>query len=157
MDLLLWRVPDAEESPDDIRGKKNDLDRQLTERGIKQAEKMARLLQKNMPKKLNVLISNTTRAKQSAKILGLPYLVDRALAPDASLANIYKASGWPDHSGARLLISHQLPLGRLAALLLCGEDDAWHIKKGALWWISNRERRNESQTVLRAVIPPDIL
>ena len=42
-------------------------------------------------------------------------------------------------------------------LLLAGHEAEWTIKKGALWWLSNRVRRGETQTVLRAVIPAELL
>jgi phosphohistidine phosphatase len=45
----------------------------------------------------------------------------------------------------------------MASLLLAGHESDWSIKKGALWWLSNRVRRNETQTVLRAVIPVEML
>ncbi|HRM71144.1 MAG TPA: histidine phosphatase family protein, partial [Thauera phenylacetica] len=32
----------------------------------------------------------------------------------------------------------------------------WTIKKGALWWFTNRVREGETQTVLRAVIPSEL-
>ncbi|MBU3697785.1 MAG: histidine phosphatase family protein, partial [Dechloromonas sp.] len=48
-------------------------------------------------------------------------------------------------------------LGRLASLLLAGQEADWSIKKGALWWLSNRTRRGETQTVLRAVLPVELL
>ncbi|HAY08552.1 MAG TPA: histidine phosphatase family protein, partial [Thauera sp.] len=35
------------------------------------------------------------------------------------------------------------------------QEADWTIKKGALWWFTNRVREGESQTVLRAVIPSD--
>ena len=47
-------------------------------------------------------------------------------------------------------------LGQTAALLLSGDEAEWTIKKGALWWFSNRTRQGETQTVLRAVIGPDL-
>ena len=53
--------------------------------------------------------------------------------------------------------SHQPVLGRIAALLLSGQEAEWTIKKGALWWLSNRTRGDETQTVLRAVIPAELL
>jgi phosphohistidine phosphatase len=45
----------------------------------------------------------------------------------------------------------------MASLLLAGSESEWTIKKGALWWLSNRVRRGETQTVLRAVIPAELL
>jgi phosphohistidine phosphatase len=41
--------------------------------------------------------------------------------------------------------------------LLAGHESEWSIKKGALWWLSNRVRRDETQTVLRAMIPVELL
>jgi phosphohistidine phosphatase len=45
----------------------------------------------------------------------------------------------------------------LASLLLSGQESEWTIKKGAVWWLSNRSRRGETQTVLRAVMPVEML
>ena len=45
----------------------------------------------------------------------------------------------------------------VAALLLGGEEAAWSIKKGAVWWLSSRVRQDETQVVLRAVMAPDML
>ena len=44
----------------------------------------------------------------------------------------------------------------LCALLLAGSEADWTIKKGALWWFTNRVREGETQTVLRAVIPSEL-
>jgi phosphohistidine phosphatase len=43
----------------------------------------------------------------------------------------------------------------MASLLLAGQEADWTIKKGTIWWFTNRVRADETQTVLRAVIPPD--
>jgi len=56
-----------------------------------------------------------------------------------------------------LVIGHQPTLGRLAALLLGGEEADWSVKKGGVWWFSNRVRNDETQTVLRVVLNPDLL
>ena len=65
--------------------------------------------------------------------------------------------GWPPARGSVLLIGHQPGLGRLASLLLGGQEADWSIKKGSLWWLSRRVREGEPQTVLRTVIAPDFL
>ena len=44
-----------------------------------------------------------------------------------------------------------------ADVLLAGQEAEWTIKKGALWWLSNRTRGDETQTVLRAAIPAELL
>ena len=38
---------------------------------------------------------------------------------------------------------------------LAGQEAEWTIKKGAVWWFSNRVRVGEAQTVLRAVVPAE--
>jgi phosphohistidine phosphatase len=45
----------------------------------------------------------------------------------------------------------------VASFLLSGEWAYWAIKKGAVWWISNRNRDGASEIVLRVVIGPDFV
>ncbi len=56
-----------------------------------------------------------------------------------------------------IIVGHQPTLGRLAALLLSGEEADWSVKKGAVWWFSRRMREGEDQVVLRAMVTPDML
>jgi len=151
MDLLLWRHAEAEEDSD------NDLRRRLTARGEKQARAVATWFTKRQPKNLRILVSPAVRTQQTASALGLPFETHKQLAPDACVSGLIAASGWPTAGGAVMLIGHQPGLGRLAALLLAGEEADWTIKKGALWWFSNRVRLGETQTILRAVIAPELL
>ena len=37
-------------------------------------------------------------------------------------------------------------------MLLGGAEADWTIKKGAIWWFTNRVRAGETQTVLRTVL-----
>jgi phosphohistidine phosphatase len=154
MDLLLWRHAEAEEGIPDLK-------RKLTARGEKQAQQMADWLNKHAPKKLRIVASPALRCQQTAKALGLPYETDKRLGTDGNVSSLLAAVGWPDgsqqdnDSRAVLVVGHQPALGQTAALLLSGEEACWTIKKGAVWWFSNRTRQGESQTVLRAAIPPD--
>lgn len=148
MDLLLWRHAEAADGVP-------DLTRELTERGRKQARRVAEWLAENRPKRLRILVSPALRTRQTATALTGDFEIVPALGPDASVAGILGATGWPDGSGACLLVGHQPSLGRLAALLLAGQEADWTIKKGALWWFTNRVREGETQTVLRCVVPPD--
>jgi phosphohistidine phosphatase len=158
MDLLLWRHAEAEEGTP-------DLGRKLTARGEKQAKQMAEWLKTHGPKHLRILVSPAVRTQQTAKALGLPFETTASLAPSADVSALLVAVGWPDGAefcktsgkpgSAVVVIGHQPALGRVASLLLAGEEADWTIKKGAIWWFSNRVRRGETQTVLRAVIPPD--
>lgn len=150
MELLLWRHAEAEEG-------KDDLNRPLTARGIKQALRMADWLRPRLPKHLKTYASPAVRTRQTVEALGIPFKTDRRLGPTAGIADLIALSDWPAGGGAVLLVGHQPVLGRLAALLLSGQEADWPIKKGALWWLSNRVRMDEPQTVLRAVITPDLL
>ena len=150
MDLLLWRHAEAEDGVEDMK-------RRLTQHGEKQARAMARWIHEHQPKDLRIIVSPAVRTQQTAEALKMPFETQRKIGPDACVSELVAASGWPAASGAVLIVGHQPSLGRLASLLLAGHEAEWTIKKGALWWLSNRVRRGETQTVLRAVIPAELL
>ncbi len=150
MDLLLLRHAEAVDGEPDHA-------RELTPRGIKQAQRMADWLKRNQPQRLKVLASPTVRTRQTAAAFTDDFEIVSALGPERSVADILAATGWPDASGAFLIVGHQPTLGRLAALLLSGTEADWTVKKGGLWWFTNRVRSGETQTVLRAVIANDLL
>ena len=56
-----------------------------------------------------------------------------------------------------VVVGHQPTLGRAAALLLTGDAGDWSVRKGALWWFTYRIRNGNAETVLRAVIAPDLV
>ena len=151
MDLLLWRHAEAEDGIPDLK-------RILTPRGEKQAAQMAEWLKKHAPKNLRILVSPAVRCQQTAKALGLPFETEKRLGTDGDAAHLLTAVGWPDGQGASavLVVGHQPTLGKTAALLLAGTEDNWPIKKGAVWWFSNRTRQGESQTILRVAIPAEL-
>ena len=150
MDLLLWRHAEAEDGDDDLK-------RRLTERGEKQARLMAAWLRERQLKDLRIIVSPAMRTQQTAEALKLPFETHRKIGPEACVSELIAASGWPSANGSVLIVGHQPSLGRMASLLLAGHEAEWTIKKGALWWLSNRVRRGETQTVLRAVIPAELL
>jgi phosphohistidine phosphatase len=150
MDLLLWRHAEAEDGEDDMK-------RRLTQRGEKQARDMAKWIRAHQPKDLRIIVSPAVRTQQTAEALKLPFETHRKIGPEACVSELVAASGWPAASGSVLIVGHQPSLGRMASLLLAGSESEWTIKKGALWWLSNRVRRGETQTVLRAVMPAELL
>ncbi len=150
MDLLLWRHAEAEDGEDDLK-------RRLTERGEKQARAMAKWIREHQPKDLRIIASPAVRTQQTVEALKLPFETIRKIGPDACVSELIAASGWPQGAGSVLIVGHQPSLGRLASLLLAGHESEWSVKKGALWWLSNRTRRSEAQTVLRAMIPAEFL
>lgn len=135
----------------------DDLKRRLTERGEKQAQQMAGWILRHQPKDLRIVVSPAVRTQQTAEALKLPFETNRKIGPDACVSELIAASGWPHAKGSVLIVGHQPSLGRMASLLLAGQEAEWSIKKGALWWLSNRVRRSEAQTVLRAMIPVELL
>ena len=153
MDLSLWRHAEAEDSA----GPTPDAKRRLTARGEKQARKMAAWLVDRLPRRTRVLVSPTSRTQQTAHALGLPFEIEPKIGVGADCADLLAAAGWPETSGAVLLVGHQPTLGRLAALLLSGTEADWSVKKGAVWWFSNRTRGDETQTILRATVAADIV
>ena len=150
MDLLLWRHAEAEDGADDYS-------RPLTERGRKQAASGAAWLTQHLPRQLRIIASPTVRTCQTAEALGLPFQVEAGVGPESGTPAMLATIGWPPARGSVLLIGHQPGLGRLASLLLGGQEADWSIKKGSLWWLSRRVREGEPQTVLRTVIAPDFL
>lgn len=153
MDLILWRHAEAEDGGAGMP----DAKRRLTARGEKQAHDMAKWLKAHLPKKTRILVSPAIRTQQTAHALALPFEVEPKIAVGADTADLLGAAGWPGHAGAVLLVGHQPALGRLAALLIGGAEADWSVKKGGVWWLSKRSREGRDQTVLRAVMNPDLL
>lgn len=153
MDLVLWRHAEAEDSDGTVPDDK----RRLTARGEKQAKQVARWLQQHLPRKRKILVSPTERTQQTAHALRLSYEIEPRLDVGAAAKDVLAVAGWPAQSGAVLVIGHQPTLGRVAALLLGGAEADWSIKKGGVWWFSSRVRDDETQTVLWAVVNPDLL
>ncbi len=153
MDLILWRHAEAEEGD----GTLPDDKRRLTARGEKQAKQVARWLHQHLPRKRKILVSPAERTLQTAHALELSYEIEPRLGVDASAKDVLAVAGWPARNGAVLVIGHQPTLGRVAALLLGGAEADWSVKKGGVWWFSSRVRDDERQTVLRAVLNPDLV
>ena len=149
MDLVVWRHAEAEDGVP-------DLERKLTAKGRKQAERVAQWLLQRLPARFVLLASPAVRAQQPAEALGVPIKTDRTLAPGATPQAILNACGWPDGKGAAVVVGHQPDLGRAVAELL-GARGWFSLKKGGLWWISNRVRDEKDQVVVRAVVSPDLL
>lgn len=148
MDLILWRHAEAEEgAPDHAR--------ELTAKGNKQAGKIAAFLRPNLPDDLRVLVSHTTRTQQTVRALTDNFTLAPDIAPGTSAQAVLRAAQWPNAEGTVLIVGHQPTLGAVAAQLLGCEGSAFSIKKGGLWWFS--QRAGSAQVSLRLVIAPDFL
>jgi phosphohistidine phosphatase len=150
MDLILWRHAEAEPG-------EPDLGRRLTAKGIQQAERVAKWLDRHLPATTRILSSPADRAQQTAQALQRKFRVVPELAPGASAATVLAAAGWPDAREPVLVVGHQPTLGEVAALLLSDEEAPWSVRKGAVWWLSNRVRDGAASTVIKVVIAPDFV
>ncbi|ODU57507.1 MAG: histidine phosphatase family protein [Comamonadaceae bacterium SCN 68-20] len=153
MDLILWRHAEAHEGEDGL----DDLERALTPRGEKQAARMAAWLDRQLPEGLRVLCSPARRTEQTAQALGRKYKLRAELLPEGTPTELLELVQWPRARGAVLVVGHQPLLGQTAAQLLGMGEGECAIRKGAVWWLRQRQRLEQSQTVLMAVMAPDFL
>jgi len=150
MELILWRHAEAEDGFPDS-------ERKLTAKGEKQAAAMAAWLTARLPEGYRVVASPARRTQQTAKALTAHFETVREIAVGTSVEALLGAVGWPDAKGAVVVVGHQPTLGEVAAYLLADRKNSWSIKKGAVWWLTNRNRRDDNPTVLKLAISPDLL
>lgn len=161
MDLLLWRHAEADDlSPSDWN-ETADLSRRLTLKGEKQARRMGKWLDMHMPENIQIWVSPAVRAEQTALALGRRYKLSDQLLPQADEEALFELIKWPQMRGPTLVVGHQPTLGRVAARLLGGmlgpEQPAFSVRKGAVWWLRQRERETGLQTVLLSIQTPELL
>lgn len=153
MDLVLWRHAEAQEWTDGC----DDLARPLTPRGVKQAARMARWLDRQLPHSARILVSSAQRAEQTVAALGRPHKVTPALNPDATLAQLLALVPWQVGAGALVLVGHQPVLGQAISQLIGLSGADCPVKKGAIWWLRCRQRGDVLQTVVVSVQSPEML
>lgn len=153
MDLILWRH--AEAHP--LRDGQLDLERALTPKGERQAQRMAEWLNQRLAHSTRVVVSPALRTQQTARALGRNFKTVATLAPDGSGDDLLTAARWPTSNEPVLVVGHQPTLGLVAAHLLCESPQPWAVKKAAVWWLRCRDRAGAAQVVLQAVQSPDLL
>lgn len=150
MELILWRHAEAVDGLP-------DMERHLTDKGLKQAERMASFLRSRIPQDTRILVSPAKRAQQTAHALTKHFTTEPAIAPGCSVHSLLNAANWPDGDGCVLIVGHQPILGEAAARLLCDSQISFSVKKAAVWWLTQRPLEGDFQTNLRLVIAPDQL
>lgn len=153
MDLILWRHAEAEELTDGV----DDLARSLTQRGEKQAARMAAWLDRQLPEGLRVLASPARRTEQTASALGRKFKMRAELLPGGAPQDLLDLAQWPRAKGAVLIVGHQPTLGQTIAQLMGLQAPECVVRKGAVWWLRQRQRLDQSQTVLITVQSPELL
>jgi phosphohistidine phosphatase len=151
MNLILWRHAEAE----DVAS--TDLARQLTSRGRKQAQAVAKWLRSRLPPDALVLASPAARTVQTVEALTDQYRIVKEIAPGAAAEDVLAAVGWPQGAAETVVVvGHQPTLGLVASQLVAGQQKEWPIKKGGLWWLEGRQRNDGDQLIVRAVVSPDL-
>lgn len=150
MELILWRHADAADGM-------ADMERPLTEKGLKQAERMADYLRGRIPHDTRIIVSPAKRAQQTARALSKHYITEPAIAPNCSVKSVLDAANWPNDDSCVLIVGHQPVLGAVAGQLLGVNTTGFSVKKCGVWWFSRRSRDSNDDTVLRLVIAPDLL
>jgi phosphohistidine phosphatase len=152
MELILWRHAEAE----DANGK-SDPERSLTKKGRKQAERVAAWLETRIDSDWRILVSPTKRTLQTVEPLDQAYEVSEAVGTGTSPNALLRATGWPDGKRNVLVVGHQPTLGEIAAELLDIRDGGLSVRKGAIWWFASRSRDGGRETLLKAVLSPDLI
>jgi phosphohistidine phosphatase len=153
MDLILWRHAEAVLERSDL----DDLERPLTPKGERQAQRMAEWLNQRLAHSTRILASPALRCQQTAKCLGKKFKTLDALAPDGGADALLAAARWPDANEPVLVVGHQPTLGLVAAMLVAELAQPWALKKGAVLWLRDRDREGLAQVVMQALQSPDLL
>jgi phosphohistidine phosphatase len=153
MDLILWRHADAEPATEG----QPELERRLTDRGHRQAARIARWLHGQLPEEITIIVSPAERARQTAVKLERKFRVLEQIGPEASAPQILEAAGWPESKRPVLVVGHQPSLGSAAALAMTGVQADWTIRKAAVWWLRQRARDDGDRCVLVCVQSPETL
>ncbi|AXA91467.1 phosphohistidine phosphatase SixA [Massilia sp. YMA4] len=151
MDLILWRHAEAEPGHEGLP----DLERALTGKGLKQAKRMGKWLDSQLPENCRILVSPAVRTVQTAEGLGRKYKTNAELVPGAEPEAILQAAGWPNGRETVLIVGHQPTLGQVASLLLTGEPLDIEMKKASAWWFTQRDA--DEPVVLKAAMSADLV
>ncbi|GGC74947.1 phosphohistidine phosphatase SixA [Undibacterium terreum] len=150
MELILWRHAEAEEG-------EPDAERKLTGKGQKQAAKMARWLDSNLPETCRILVSPAVRTQETVAHLHRKFKTVPELSVGASIEDVLTAANWPNSREPVLIVGHQPYLGLVAAQVLGTPQQECAVRKGNVWWITQKPREDELQTYLKAIMSPDLV
>jgi len=111
MDLILWRHAEAIELPEEG----NDMDRNLTPKGERQAVRMSAWLDRVLPQGTRIFSSPATRCEQTVLALGRRYKLREELSPNGHPDEVLALTQWPLAKSAVLVVGHQPYLGQVVA------------------------------------------
>lgn len=149
--LILWRHAEAEEGT-------NDLIRQLTPKGHKQAQKVAHFLQNKLPEHFDLYVSQAARSQQTGAYLANHAVILDTINPETNAQNLPSLILSLRDKKAVVIVGHQPWLGDLCAFLLNGNfqhQHMWSIKKGAFWWLQLNFHENDIFAKTKMVLTPN--
>jgi phosphohistidine phosphatase len=151
VELILWRHADAEDG-------KPDLGRELTDKGRRQASRMAKWLKPRLEGDWEILVSPAIRAQQTVQALERDFRTRITVGPQSTEDTLLREVEWPARKCNVIVVGHQPAFGRVAAQLLTGHRGDLSVRKGSIWWFSSKldEEMGLGETVLRAVLSPDL-
>ncbi|XXQ69395.1 SixA phosphatase family protein [Neisseriaceae bacterium B1] len=130
MNIILWRHAEAHDGSD-------DLERELTAKGERQAAKMVAHLRERLPENYELWVSEAKRSQQTAAYLAEPTRMLPEINPESDVRAILDLLMKADESATIVVVGHQPWLGELCAFIL---NQSWHnqaywsVKKAAFWW-----------------------
>lgn len=151
MKIILWRHAQAEEGHDDLA-------RELTLKGHRQAAKMAAILRKKLPENFRLWVSEAMRSQQTAAHLGGNFEVLSALNPEIMADTLPQLLQGIHDNDTVVIVGHQPWIGQLCAYMLnrCwhSENNDWSVKKGSFWWFESKLVEGEFHSKLISVMTP---
>ena len=153
MDLILWRHADALDPEAD----QHDEDRELSAKGERQAARMAKWLDRQLPEGARIYCSPAKRALQTLAFLGRKFKVRDELSPQCDHTHVLGLVQWPHAKMPTLVVGHQPALGQTLADLLGAPAVALSVRKGSVWLLRSRVSQGQLKTVLVTVQTPEFL
>jgi phosphohistidine phosphatase len=159
INLFIWRHAEAGESSPDLA-------RRLTQRGQRDAARVAKAIARQLDEKSCVVCSPAVRTRETVEPLiarvSLDLVIDERLAPGAKVddvLNVLEATmtSCADEEPTIVMVGHQPWAGQLARRLLTNTRGDLSVKKAAAWWLIRRSRDGSTEWTMKAVLDPDLV
>ncbi len=145
MDLIILRHCEAEDGGEDFS-------RKLTQKGKKDAKRVAKFLLKNLKGDFKVYSSPLMRAKETASYLLKDIEILDELNPDRAPNSFLKEISRKDFDTI-VAVGHQPLIGAIAANLL-GLNCSLNVKKGGFFWFRGKTIK---EMELYCFLPPSLI
>ena len=152
-EIIFWRHAEAH----DATVGQDDLDRKLTVKGLRQAERVAFWLDRNLPQQCRVYASPAKRSQQTVRCLSRKSKTLNELNPTARPEEVLAAVGWGIQTEPIVIVGHQPWIGECIHWLLMDAAAPLTVRKGAVWWLQSRERDGVKDVIVRSVATPELL